>query len=116
MELKEWLRCYKSALIVLLEPRISGAGASNVCKRIGKSHWIMSEANGFNGGRVYFGMRRRFRSSYWKLIGSSYMFLSARRECRGGYSPQSMQAHIRALEIIYGRGWMSYTRRSPGCF
>lgn len=36
--------------IVLLEPKISRAEASKVCKGLGKSHWIRSEANGFSGG------------------------------------------------------------------
>lgn len=43
MELKEWMRSYKPVMIVLLEPKISGAEASEVCKKIGKTHLVLQK-------------------------------------------------------------------------
>lgn len=37
-------------MIELLEPRINGMGASDVCRRLGKTHWICSDVNSFSGG------------------------------------------------------------------
>lgn len=49
-EMLDLMRSYNLTLVVLLEPRISGLGASDVCMRVGKTHWIRSEADGFSGG------------------------------------------------------------------
>lgn len=46
----DMMRGYNPTLMVLLEPRISGAGASEVCRRLRKTQWIRSEADGFSGG------------------------------------------------------------------
>lgn len=37
-------------MIILIKPRISIFGASDVCQRLGKTHRIRSEDNGFSGG------------------------------------------------------------------
>lgn len=42
------IRNHNPTMIVLLEPKICGSGASRVCKRLGKTHWIRSEADGFS--------------------------------------------------------------------
>lgn len=49
-EISDLKRMYNPSMIVLIEPKINGAGATEVCRRIRKSHWIISEANGFSGG------------------------------------------------------------------
>lgn len=48
---------YKSDIVALLEPRISGETTDQVCKRIGKGCWIRVEASGFNGGYGFFGTK-----------------------------------------------------------
>lgn len=37
-------------VVILLEPRISGEVADVVCKSLGKSRWIRSEATDFSDG------------------------------------------------------------------
>lgn len=49
-ELKELRQCYRPVLIVLIEPKISGAETNTICKKMGKLHWARSEAEGFSGG------------------------------------------------------------------
>lgn len=49
-EMRDWVRIHRPSLIILLEPRISGSGADKVCKKLGKSHWIISKEDGFSGG------------------------------------------------------------------
>lgn len=49
-EIREFMRKYKPEIIVLLEPRISGATADGVCRKMGMNCWIRSEAEGFSGG------------------------------------------------------------------
>lgn len=46
MDLK---RNHNPDLIILLESRICASGASSVCKKMVKTHWICSEAIGFSG-------------------------------------------------------------------
>lgn len=48
--MNEWQRFHEPNIIIPVEPRISGSGADEVCKKLGKSHWIRSEANRFSGG------------------------------------------------------------------
>lgn len=43
-EIKKLVKEHRPAMIVLLEPRISGDSADVVCKRLGMSNWIRSEA------------------------------------------------------------------------
>lgn len=49
-ELKEFRRSHKPLMIILLEPKISEAGADAVCSKMGKTHWIRSKEDGFLGG------------------------------------------------------------------
>lgn len=49
-EVKELMRVHQLMIVVLLEPKISGENAMDVCKQLRKSHWIRSEADGFSGG------------------------------------------------------------------
>lgn len=49
-EVLDLKRNYNPSTIVLLEPKISGWGASDVSRRIGKTHWIRLEADSFSGG------------------------------------------------------------------
>lgn len=50
VEIKELLREYKPKILILLEPRISGAIADKVYRNNGRRRWIRSEAMGFSGG------------------------------------------------------------------
>lgn len=52
--IKEMMRLYRPTIIVILESRISGFEADVVCRRIGRSTWVRSEARGFNGGIWFF--------------------------------------------------------------
>lgn len=45
--MKEWGRVHKPSLIILLEPRIGGEVADEVCRKQGKTHWIRAKAIGF---------------------------------------------------------------------
>lgn len=49
IEMEELRTNYRPKLIILLEPRLSGEGANEVCKKIERSHWIRSESWGFSG-------------------------------------------------------------------
>lgn len=49
-EMREIIRLYKPSVIILLEPRVSGATADSVCKRLGMKRWVRSEASGFSSG------------------------------------------------------------------
>lgn len=44
------MRIHRPLMVILVEPKISGALADNICRRLGKNHWIRSEARGFSGG------------------------------------------------------------------
>lgn len=48
--MKEILKEHRSLVVILLEPRISGDTAEDMCKKLGKDRWIRSEAAGFSGG------------------------------------------------------------------
>lgn len=49
-ELREFQRINLPMLIILLEPKISGDEAAEVCKGAGMSHWIRSDVEGFSRG------------------------------------------------------------------
>lgn len=49
-EIKEYKRLYSLAIIIHVEPKISGTLADEVCKKIGQNRWIRSESTGFSGG------------------------------------------------------------------
>lgn len=46
-ELKDLLRVHRPLVIILLEPRISREVTDGVCKKLGRSEWVRSEADGF---------------------------------------------------------------------
>lgn len=48
--MRECDRLYRPTILILLEPRISGTSTDEVCRRLGKSRWIRSEATGYSGG------------------------------------------------------------------
>lgn len=50
VEMNELIRELRPKIVIIIEPRISGLAADNVCKRLGKKQWIRSEARGFSGG------------------------------------------------------------------
>ncbi|XP_021605634.1 uncharacterized protein LOC110610068 [Manihot esculenta] len=47
---KEYNRIYKPKIFCLVEPRISGHSADNVCKQLGYDNWVRVETFGFSGG------------------------------------------------------------------
>lgn len=47
-EMKDLLRLYKTCIVVLIEPKISGVKADIVCKNLGKTHRCISEVVGFS--------------------------------------------------------------------
>lgn len=49
-EMKELLRSFKLAIVVLLESKVSGVVADGICKRIRMSRWGHSEATSFSSG------------------------------------------------------------------
>lgn len=49
-ELKELNRLHQPTNITIVEPKISGVEANTICRKLGKSHWLRSEASGFSGG------------------------------------------------------------------
>lgn len=49
-EIKELLREQKPKIVILLEPRINGETATNVCQKLGKKRLARSESMGFSGG------------------------------------------------------------------
>lgn len=49
-EMREIKRSFDPVVIILLEPKINGDIADDVCKSLGKSRWVRSEAEGFSGG------------------------------------------------------------------
>lgn len=49
-EMRDLSRVYRTKIILLIEPKISGAEADVASKKLGKSRWSRSEADGFNGG------------------------------------------------------------------
>lgn len=49
-ELKEIMRSYRPEILILLEPKINEEAANVACKKMGKTHWISSKAEGFSGG------------------------------------------------------------------
>lgn len=44
------MRRYKPLIILLMEPKISGATADEACNKLGKMKWIRANAEGFSGG------------------------------------------------------------------
>lgn len=49
-EMLDMKRTHKPTMIVLLEPQISGSEATEVCRKLGVTRWLRSEASGFSGG------------------------------------------------------------------
>lgn len=72
-EILEWRRIYKPAVIALSEPRISGSMADEVCEKLGKTHWIRSEAEGSTEVFGFCGMSLTSRSSWLRCISLSFM-------------------------------------------
>src|SRR4051812_37072007 len=50
VELRQLMREFRQKIVILLEPRISGAMADMVCAKFGRKRWARSEALGFSGG------------------------------------------------------------------
>lgn len=48
-EMREMMRHHKPSLLILLEPKISGTMATEVCKKLKNTQWIHSEVEGFSG-------------------------------------------------------------------
>ena len=48
--LREHIRMHKPSIVALVETRISGAKAQDVCNRVGFRNWFRVEAQGFQGG------------------------------------------------------------------
>lgn len=48
--MRELLVCFKPAILLILEPRISTIEADDICRRLGKQDWVRSEAVGFSSG------------------------------------------------------------------
>lgn len=48
--MREFNRLYKSVIIILVELRISGGIADDVCKKLGKNRWVRSESESFSKG------------------------------------------------------------------
>lgn len=44
------MKAYRPLIMMLLESKISGLVADEVCKRLGTNRWGQSAAVGFNGG------------------------------------------------------------------
>lgn len=49
-EMKNFIREYRSQIIILLEPRISGNSVDDVCNKLGMKQRVRTEADGFSGG------------------------------------------------------------------
>lgn len=49
-EMREILKEYKTQIVILLEPKISGAITNAICKKLGQKKWIRSEGDGFSRG------------------------------------------------------------------
>lgn len=47
-EMKEFMRYYKPAIILLMMPKISGEIADGIYNRLGKNRWIRANAEGFS--------------------------------------------------------------------
>lgn len=47
---KNLMKTYNPVILILLEPKVSGAMNDVVCNKIGMSKGSQSEADGFNGG------------------------------------------------------------------
>lgn len=50
VEVKEIMREFYPQILIIVEPRISGATANKVCKSLGKKRWIRAGAKGFSEG------------------------------------------------------------------
>lgn len=49
-EMKEIIRVHKPIVIILLEPKISREMATEICKRLKKSHWTVMKQKDLVGG------------------------------------------------------------------
>lgn len=73
--------CHKTAIILILEPRISGTEADVVCRRIGRYDWVRSEARGFSGGLWMFWDRQEVEIT---VVHVEYHFIHVHVSERGG--------------------------------
>lgn len=80
-EMKEIMKAHRPMVVILLEPRISGAAADVVRKEMGKGRWIRSEAVGFSG-RIWVPWNENEISL--KLRYSDRFFLHLEVKSRGG--------------------------------
>lgn len=49
-EVREFKRRFRPEIVILMEPKISGETADEVCRRLGKTMWIRMDAESFSGG------------------------------------------------------------------
>lgn len=49
-EMMEYKRRHSTCLIILVEPKVSGAKANEICRKLGKTHWSRSQAIRFTDG------------------------------------------------------------------
>lgn len=115
MEMKDWLRIQKPMMIVLLEPKISGSGASEVCNKLGKTHWICLEADGFSEGVWLLWNADDVQVDLLVNHRLSFMWRSALWAGSGGCSQQYMQVPKPTSGDGFRAEWMSYILGSRGC-
>lgn len=94
---------YKPDIIAVLEPRISGITADDVCTRIGRKNWIRVEADGFSGG-VWILWEEDTIKVRMKHVHKQFVHLII----NPGRNEEWAQVHGRQKESTYGRSWETF--------
>lgn len=50
VEMKNMMRELRTKMIIIIDPKVSGAVTDRVCRDLGKKRWIRAEARGFSRG------------------------------------------------------------------
>ncbi|PKI53756.1 hypothetical protein CRG98_025886 [Punica granatum] len=115
--MKEYIRVEKSAMVMIVEPRISGAKADKVCRKFSEFKSERIEAQGFSGGIWLWWRHPNYESLSLNATLKPSMLKCSRMEAHG-HSPWSTQVQLNRPVETYGNCFEIFlpVSKGRGCF
>ena len=88
--LKDVIHRYKLGILGLLETKVSGKQADDICNKLGFDYWVRVEAMGFNGG-IWVLWKEHYQLN---VIKTHPQFIHMQIKSQGG--------HLWHLSVVYG--------------
>lgn len=114
-EMREFGGQHRPTIIILLEPRISGAKADAICRKLDKNRWVRSDAEGYSKGiwclwndeDVF--VQLRYAHTYFL-----HFVVCSSMGAEVGTDRSIPPPHMQAREGCFGIKWRRYTLSIPG--